>query len=67
MKKNMSKTDGIIRLVIAAVLGFLYYNGTLNGTLGLVLVGVVVIAILTSFVNFCPLYALLGISTCKVK
>jgi uncharacterized membrane protein HdeD (DUF308 family) len=67
MKKNMGSADRIIRLVIAAVLGFLFYNGTISGTLGIVAVVAAVVFALTSLVSFCPLYTLLGINTCSVK
>lgn len=67
MKKNMGSADRIIRLVIAAVLGFLFYNGTISGTLGIVAVVAAGVFALTSLVSFCPLYPLLGINTCSVK
>jgi hypothetical protein len=67
MKKNMGSVDKIIRLIIAAVLGFLFYNGTLTGTIGIVAVVFAGVFALTSLVSFCPLYTLLGINTCSVK
>lgn len=63
----MGSADRIIRLVIAAVLGFLFYNGTISGTLGIVAVVAAGVFALTSLVSFCPLYPLLGINTCSVK
>jgi hypothetical protein len=65
MTKNMGSTDKIIRLVIAAVIAFLYYNGTISGTLGLVLGIFAIIFALTSLISFCPLYTLIGVNTCK--
>ncbi|MBP6448056.1 MAG: DUF2892 domain-containing protein [Saprospiraceae bacterium] len=65
MTKNMGGTDKIIRLVLAAVIAFLYYNGTISGTLGLVLGILAIVFALTSLISFCPLYPLLGINTCK--
>ncbi|MCR9063730.1 MAG: DUF2892 domain-containing protein [Cytophagales bacterium] len=67
MTKNMGGADRIIRTIIALVVGFLFYNGTISGTLGIVLVAVAVIFLLTSLVSFCPLYTLFGIKTCKTK
>ena len=67
MKKNMGSADRIIRLVIAAVLGFLFYNETISGTIGIVAVVVAGVFALTSLVSFCPLYTALGINTCSVK
>ena len=66
MKKNMSSLDRIIRIVIAAVFATLYFSNVLSGTLGLVLMILGVVFVLTSFVSFCPIYAVFGISTCKV-
>jgi hypothetical protein len=67
MKKNMGTTDRVIRLIIAAVIGVLYYTGTISGTLGIVLLVLAGVFVLTSFVSFCPLYAPFGISTCPTK
>lgn len=67
MKKNMGSADRIIRLVIAAVLGFLFYNGTISGTIGIIAVVAAGVFALTSLVSFCPLYPLLGITTCSIK
>lgn len=67
MKKNMSNTDRIIRIVIAALLVVLYATGTVTGTWGIVALVVAGIFVLTSLVSFCPLYAIFGISTCPVK
>lgn len=63
----MGNTDKIIRLILAAVFGYLYFSGTVTGTLGLVLVVLGGVFVLTSLVGFCPLYTLLGINTCPAK
>jgi hypothetical protein len=63
MKKNLGSADKIIRLVIALVLAGLYYAGTVSGTLGVVALVAAVVLFLTSLINFCPLYAMLGIKT----
>lgn len=67
MKKNMGTADKVIRFIIAAVLIALYYTGTLTGTLGIVGLVVAGIFVLTSLVNFCPLYAIFGIRTCPAE
>lgn len=67
MKKNMGGTDRIIRIVVAAVIGLLYWQGVINGTIAYVLFAVAAIFILTSFISFCPLYTIVGLNTCKVK
>lgn len=35
MKTNMGTLDKTIRIIIAIIIGYLYYNGTISGTLGL--------------------------------
>ena len=67
MKKNMGSTDKIIRILIALVIGVLYYTGTLSGTTALVLGILALVFAITSLISFCPLYLPLGISTCKKK
>ncbi|WP_092983024.1 YgaP family membrane protein [Robiginitalea myxolifaciens] len=67
MKKNMGSTDRIVRFIAAAVIGVLYYTGTISGTLGLVLLILAGVFLLTSFISFCPLYAPFGLSTCSTK
>lgn len=63
----MGSLDRIIRLLIAAVAIFLYFNGTLTGTIGIVALVVAAIFTLTSLVSFCPLYRLIGASTCPIS
>lgn len=67
MKKNMGTTDRVIRVIIATMMAVLYFNGTVTGTLGIVLLILSIIFVLTSLVSFCPLYKPFGINTCKVK
>ncbi|NND35172.1 MAG: DUF2892 domain-containing protein [Saprospiraceae bacterium] len=67
MKKNMSNVDRTIRLILAAVFAYLYFNGIVTGTLGIVLLVLGGIFVLTSLISSCPLYSLVGISTCPVK
>lgn len=65
MKKNVGNVDRIIRLLIAAVIAVLFLTKTFTGTLGIILLVVAAILILTSLINFCPIYAILGIKTRK--
>jgi len=67
MKKNMGSADRIIRLVIAAIISGLYFTNVINGTLGLILIILAAIFVLTSFISFCPLYTIFGLSTCATK
>jgi hypothetical protein len=67
MKANMGTTDRLIRIVIAFIIGILYWQGLIEGVLAYVLLVLSVIFVLTSLINFCPLYTLFGMNTCKKK
>lgn len=65
MKTNMGSADRSIRVLIAIAVAILYFTGTIQGTLGLVLLLFAVVFLLTSVMGFCPLYTLFGLNTCK--
>ncbi len=59
----MGGADRMIRLFLTAFIAVLYFTNVLGGTLGIILLAVAGIFLVTSFVNFCPLYAALGLRT----
>jgi hypothetical protein len=61
----MGTADRIIRLIVAAIIVFLYLNHILEGTTGIILLVIAIVFALTSFISFCPLYTLFGFSTRK--
>jgi len=63
----MGSTDKAIRLLLAALVAILYFTGTINGLIAIILGIFAVIFALTSFISFCPLYLPFGISTLKKK
>jgi len=63
----MGSADKIIRVLIAIVIAILYWEGIVTGTLAIVLIVVGAILLVTSLVSSCPLYSIIGMSTCKVK
>jgi hypothetical protein len=66
MTKNVGQTDKLIRLIIAVVLFLLVYLGKItDGTMQIVVLSAAFIAALTSLINFCPLYKVFKINTCK--
>ena len=67
MKKNVGQVDKLIRVFIAFIIAILYYIKVIDGTLALVLLAFATILAITSFINFCPLYTIFGLNTCKVK
>ena len=58
--KNMGGIDRIARFIIGALLVVLAITGTIGvwGWIGIILV-------VTAFINFCPIYSVFGIKTCK--
>ncbi|HSI75334.1 MAG TPA: DUF2892 domain-containing protein [Lunatimonas sp.] len=67
MKKNMGNPDRIVRALLAIVAIFLYFGGIVTGTLGVILIVLAAVFLLTSLVSFCPLYSIVGLSTCPAK
>ena len=67
MKKNMGATDRVIRILIAAVIAYLFYTNVITGVLAIVLLVIAGIFVLTSFVSFCPIYSIFGYRTCPRK
>ena len=65
MKKNMGTSDKAVRIIIAVAIAVLYYTNVISGTLAIILMAVGIIFLLTSLLNFCPLYTVFGINTCK--
>ena len=62
--KNIGNTDRVIRIIIG--LGLLSLLLVLKGNIRFLgLIGL--IPFLTATIGFCPLYALLGIKTCKSR
>ena len=61
----MGSIDKTIRIFIAVAIAVLYFENVISGMYAIVLGIVAFIFVITSFMNFCPLYVLLGINTCK--
>ena len=62
MTRNVGTIDRVVRVVVGLAILSLVFVGpkTMWGLLGLV-------PLLTALVGWCPPYAILGISTCKVR
>lgn len=67
MKKNVGNTDKGLRVLLAIVVALLYYFNVIEGTLAYILMAFAIVLLITSLINFCPLYTLFGINTCKIK
>jgi hypothetical protein len=62
MKTNVGNIDRILRVVLGVVLLALMFTGKIGvwGWIG-------VVPLLTAGMGFCPLYTVLGFSTCPMK
>jgi hypothetical protein len=67
MTKNIGKTDKIVRIVLALFIAALDFFKVVTGEFSWVLPVVAIVLLLTALINFCPLYSLLGKSTCEIK
>jgi hypothetical protein len=65
MKKNVGTIDKVIRILVAVVVVVLYFTKIISGTLGIILLALAAVFVLTALINFCPIWAALGISTNK--
>lgn len=67
MSCNVGNIDRIVRAVLGLVLLASWIFGWLSGSLAIVLgiVGIVLLA--TAAIKFCPLYRLVGASTCQTS
>ena len=67
MKKNVGSIDQIIRYALAAIIIILFVLNVVTGILGYILLAVAAIFIVTSLLNFCPIWWMLGIKTNTAK
>ena len=67
MEKNMGSADRIIRMIVAAIIVVLYMTKIISGTTGIILIALAAVFLLTSFISFCPLYRVAGLSSLRKK
>lgn len=64
----MGKVDRIIRVLFAVLVTVLFFGtNVLSGIIGIVLLALSGIFLITSIAGFCPIYAIFGLSTCKMN
>ncbi len=63
----MGNADRLVRVVLAVIVAVLYFTHIVTGALGVILLTVAGIFVLTSLISFCPLYTLLGKTTCSAE
>ena len=67
MTLNMGSFDRNIRLVLAAFFTYLYFNGQVTGTTGIILLVLAVVFAATSLIGVCPLYLPFGFPTIEKR
>lgn len=65
MKKNLGGADRIIRALLFVVVLILFLTNQVTGTLAYILLGATGVLLITSLINFCPIYSIFRISTNK--
>ena len=64
LQRNTGNPDRAIRLVIAGLLAVAAIAGLVTAPLSYLALGVAGIMLLTGVTGFCPIYAILRVSTC---
>jgi hypothetical protein len=64
MTKNMGLVDRVLRVLVAALVAYLYISGAIGGWQALVLGIIAVVFVVTSAIGFCPGYLPFKINTC---
>ncbi len=62
---NVGKSDQYVRYVIGILLVVAYLLHWLSGTWGWVSLIVGLILVITAAIHYCPIYSIIGVSTCK--
>lgn len=65
LPKNVGKIDKFARLGLVILISLLISFDVISGIPAIVFLVLAIILLVTSFLNFCPLYTLFGINTCK--
>ena len=65
MIRNISSADRLIRLIVTAIIGTLYFTGIVTGILGTALLILGGIFVLTGLRSICPIYYGFGFRTFK--
>ncbi len=59
----MGSIDRVIRVLVALVIGALFFSHVITGTVALILLVLGGVFLLTSMISVCPLYLPFGINT----
>jgi len=67
MKKNLGKAHTILRLLLAVLCAYLYFDGIITGTWGLIVLLLAGLYLFTGLTGYAPLYAIFNMSTRRSK
>ncbi|MBU2526889.1 MAG: DUF2892 domain-containing protein [Bacteroidetes bacterium] len=67
MRKNLGNRDKAMRILLAIIAVTLFFTGMLQGIWAYMALAAGGVLLLTALINFCPLYAIFGIKTCKAR
>ncbi len=63
----MGKIDRIFRIILTLAIAVLYWQEIIDGTTAIIMGVIALIFLVTSFISFCPIYSVTGLSTNKDK
>ncbi|NNF19600.1 MAG: DUF2892 domain-containing protein [Flavobacteriaceae bacterium] len=67
MRRNMSSTDRVIRMIITGILASLYFTEVISGLTGIWTMALAVVFAWSSLTGSCPFYLATGISTFRLR
>ncbi|MFD2201460.1 YgaP family membrane protein [Shivajiella indica] len=67
MKKNLGKAHTILRLFLAGLCAYLYFDGIITGTWGVVVLLLAGLYLFTGLTSYAPLYDIFNMSTRRSK
>lgn len=67
MKKNVSRMDRVVRVLLGIGLIVAYLMDIVSDTVGIIFLVLAGVFILTGLIRFCPLYLPFGINTRKLS
>ena len=65
LKQNIGKLDRALRTLLAIGITLLYLFDIITGKLGISLMLFAIVLLITSLLNFCPLYRIFRFNSCK--
>ena len=67
MTKNVGTVDRVIRLLVAAGVGYAIMTGAVTGLAAIILGILAAVFVITAFISWCPIWAMLGIRTRRLE